>query len=754
MHRTRIMITGLLLSAAVSCPGQSNVLRNGSFEGSLKYWISNEGAKKYWEQGGGYGLTTNGPAVGEFCARITSGELRSTPFPLPAGKPATISLSLRSDEAGTATVRLVPSDRSGAQATGGKYGDEDGIGKAWKRITFTMTPESPGQGNWCLVLNGPKPLYVDGVSVVAGGTPSPAAVASTSPSRGEVSYVPRRKVEITADAVGLPGYTNNGNMLVRGTEVKIETAVSRPLPDTVHRSLFTDHFLLRWELLDYEGLPTAVAPIEKKIQLAAGKTVFESASLKLDHNGLLLARVSVLDATGNVIDQSDAPLTVLPFPKAATTPDLRERFGCSLRGPITTRNAQAIGFRWVRWDAAPMGWNEIQPDGPDQWRWVIPAREEESAEFMAKHGFAVNFVLYRDVPKWAAPEKQAKAVTPGPDAPFWAQPGTGVLPKDMPWPANDPRWQDLSLETSWDRYVKTTVQHYKDAAVVFEFANEPDHGWDAGLYAAMAIRTGRLIKQVNTNAFYLTNQIDPTIRDIQVNFVRQGGAKVVDGHSWHNYGASAMGNADVIKGIRRLFRTGGNPNVKVWFNEGGAFNNSSQDYAALILEPVRPPQLSQATVRSQAEMLTAGADKYIMFHIGYGGFPRSWWDWLYNGGTELWDDDGNPTAAVATWNVLIDQLGLSEPVERIKTETSMVYVFDDLRNKRGVAVAFATAGKTAAVNLTLTGLVARDVMGNDRELKAEGGKTKVELRADGCPVYLFAKSGMSGKELAGKIVRE
>ena len=732
---------GLVFVMQASCFAQANVIRNGNFEGSLKYWISNEGPRKYWEQGGGHGLTTKVPAFGEFCARIASGELRSTPFPLPSGKPVTISLSLRSDDAGagTATIRLTSSDRGADQAMGNKYEHAERVGLKWKRIGFTVRPEPSGQGNWCLVINGPKPLFVDGVSVVA-------AAEAGGPTRNGTGYVPRRPVEITADAIGRPGYASNGNMLARGAEVKIQAAVSNPGADA--RSV-----TVRWELLDYEGQPTAVPSIEKKIDLTAGKTAIESAALRLNHNGLLLARVSALDAAGNLIDRSDAPLTVLPFPKAATTPDMRERFGCSLRGPLTTRLAQAIGFRWVRWGVEPMSWEGVQPEGPNQWRWVIPGREEDSVEFVAKQGFAVNYVLY-SMPKWAAPVKPAQAAAPGPDAPFWAQPGAGVLPKDMPWPAKDPRWQNLSIETSWDRYVKTVTKHYKDAAVVFEFVNEPDHGWDAGLYAALAIRTGRLVKQANPNAFYLTNQIDPTVRDIQINFVRAGGAKVVDAHSWHNYGCAAMGDAETIKTIRRLFRTGGNPNLKVWFNEGGAFNNSSQDYAAPILEPVRPPQLAQATVRSQAEMLAAGADKYIMFHIGYGGGPRSWWDWTFNGGTEIWDDDGNPTAAVATWNVLIDQLGLSEPVERIKTGAYTIHVFEDLRNNRGVAVAYSTAGKAAAFRLALAGVVARDVMANDRELPATDGQTKVELRADGCPLYLFAKDGKSGKDLAGKIVRE
>ena len=86
-------------------------------------------------------------------------------------------------------------------------------------------------------------------------------------------------------------------------------------------------------------------------------------------------------------------------------------------------------------------------------RWETPGREGESVEAHLKQGFAVNFVLY-SIPKWAAPEKTGKAVAPGPDAPFWAQPGTGTLPKDMPWPAQDPRWQDLSIETVTATLVK------------------------------------------------------------------------------------------------------------------------------------------------------------------------------------------------------------------------------------------------------------------------------------------------------------
>lgn len=135
-----------------------------------------------------------------------------------------------------------------------------------------------------------------------------------------------------------------------------------------------------------------------------------------------------------------------------------------------------------------------------------------------------------------------------------------------------------------------------------------------------------------------------------------------------------------------------------------------------------------------------------MFHIGYDN-GRSWWDWLTNGGTELWDEFNQPTVAVATWNVLIDSLGLSDPVARIRGDGFEIHVFQDKRNKRGVLLAYATEGEKK-LQLPVANLVRRDVMGNDVTLKALGGKTSLELPADGRPFYVFTTDKKSGAELA------
>lgn len=722
---------GMIFSAGAA----ENLLRNGNFEGSMCYWITSMDKTKYWEEGKG-ALDDKNPACGQFAARLTKGELRSTPFALEDGKPALISMFLRSDEPGTANVRLVPTDRGAAIGDeGGKYAGKFTVGTEWKRFSLPVTPKRSSKSwNWCLLVKSDSPLYVDGVSVVQGD----------QGETGKDSYVPRRSFEILADAMELPGYLKNGNMMDRDSTVKIRASVSNPGKEAAE-------IIVRWELLDYEGTPFGHAPVEKKITLDAGKTWTDIAELKLDHNGLLLAKVSAVSSSAKTLDSSVVPLTVIPFPKAADKPDMRERIGCSLRGAHTTRLAQKIGFRWVRWGAEPMGWAGIQPKGPDDWQWVLSGREEESIDFLNSHGFAVNFVLY-GMPEWAKPPKsgtqEAKAVG---DLPFWTQPGTALLPKDMPWPANDPRWNDLAQETLWDKYVKAVVTKYKDKSVVWEFYNEPEPAWkDSKLYAAMAKRTGSVVKQANPQAFYLTNQIDPTLRDFHIDFVRAGGAKVVNAHSWHNYGSVSMGGEEIIKVIRKLFKSGGNPNLEVWFNEGGAFSNSAQDYAALILEPVKPSEWANGTVRNIAELFSAGETKHILFHIGYGMGPRSWWDWTFNGGTELWDDDGLPTSAVATWNVLIDQLGLSENVKTVKNDSFTAFVFQDLRNGRGVAV-ISGNGKAVKFSVPLTDIVQRDVMGNDTSLKAEGNATDIALRADSVPVYLFTKDKLNGKDLSEKL---
>ncbi|MFW6164394.1 MAG: hypothetical protein ACODAJ_16615, partial [Planctomycetota bacterium] len=172
--------------------------------------------------------------------------------------------------------------------------------------------------------------------------------------------------------------------------------------------------------------------------------------------------------------------------------------------------------------------------------------------------------------------------------------------------------------------------------------------------------------------------------------------------------------------------------------------NTSHDYPALPLTGRTPAEHAHLTVRSIADMMAAGLDRFILFHIGYEQHGKSWWDWTLSG-TELWDDHGDPTVAVSVFNVLSHHLGLSDYVATVRPPGVTMHVFQDHRNGHGLAIAWSRKGEQT-VTLPLPGVIARDVMGNDHS-PGEG----LALPADGRPFYLFTRPALTGKEMARRL---
>lgn len=683
-----------------------NLIRNGSFEGSLKYWIG--ASKEYWK-GAAVPIEKGNAAFGEYCLKVPADILNSTPFALQPDKPVTVSFSARSAGEGSIYCVARGAARDYYQSTQGHFDFKDATAAGWKRFSHTFTPKAI-DSNWILAFSGSGPFWIDGVVV-------------TQSDRSASVYQPRRALEVTVEAPQLTqaNYTKSGNILKMGEIVPLRIAVSNP--STVARKV-----TLRTQLLDYAGEKAFSAALDQPLAVAADKTVLVTVPMKLTGRGLMLARAQVLDGK-TVIDKSDQPLTALAFPKAATQPDMRERIGASFRGPVSVSNGQQIGFRWCRWWwNADMGWSSVQPDSADKWNWK---EQDEKIALLERHGMAVNYVLY-SMPNWAKAE------------------GSDV-PKDMNWPGSDARWNDLTLVTSWDKYVTATVKRYADKNVVFEFVNEPDNGthWDWDQYIAMAKRTYKVLKAANPKAIMLANATEPTPSGRIQQWFEKGGAQFTDVYTWHNYGSGPIGGASTILPIRRLLKSGGNAKAQIWFNEGGTFGNSSTDYAAPVMGAA-PVDWAHFTVKSIAQLFAAGEDKHILFHTSYDSQGRSWWDWLYNGGAELWDENSQPMVGVPVWNVLADGLGLSTFVQTIKPEGAEMHVFQDERNERGLVVAWSNEG-AKTFKLPLTNVIRRDVMGNDVALKAVGGTTAVVLPADDRPYYFFTSDKQSGAVLAEKL---
>jgi hypothetical protein len=711
MIKTTLCALGLTLGLSGTASAQ-NVIRNGSFEGSRKYWIFTS-STSHWEDKS-VAVSDQQPAFGENSLFLEKDSLTSTPFPLTPGKPARVSFSARSKENGkNLFAQVLVNTRNGKVA--GSF--KTALTTDWKRYTFTFTPGEPGgEHTWMLMLTG-SGVWIDGVSVEPDAGPRAA-------------YEPRRALEVAADWTKPDSYPTDGNLVVLNSEQTIRASVSNPgkVPQTVK---------VRWQMMDYTGKRPIGDPVEKSVTVEPGKVVKESVALKAAERGQMLARVSVLGANGEVLDSSDQPITVMPFPKNASTADWDERIGCSLRGDPTVALARVIGFRWCRWwwgNPYGMCWNGVQPDSADQWAWP-----DEKIDYLANNGFAVNYVLF-GIPEWA----KAKNPTV-----------SKHLPADMQWRSDDPRWEDLSIQTGFDKYITAVVTRYKDKKIAWEAVNEPeihDGGIESDVYFALVKRMSRLVKAADPQAFFMTSSTWGNAPQFQVEFFNKGGGAFVDAYGWHNYGTGPMGNRKMIRTMKTVLKSGGNEKAQIWFNEGGTFVNSSQDYAALIVGKNTPAEWANLTVRSMAEMFSAGHDKHILFHIGYGKSGRSTYDWLTNGGTELWDEFGQPTIGVPVWNVLIDSIGLSDNVERIKNTGFELHVFQDKRNGRGVVVAFATDKNTEkSLVLPVEKVIRRDLMGNDTELPSEGGKTIVEWPEDGRPFYLFTSDKKSGADLAAAL---
>ncbi|MGE5608749.1 MAG: hypothetical protein ACM359_05825 [Bacillota bacterium] len=686
----------IIVSSISVLQAAENRVRNGSFEGSLAYWLDIEKCT----------LLRRDAADGEHYLHIEKDGPRSTPFALPLGRPVRISLWIRSDQNSELRMWIAPSHREIAQEIKAAWNGQMFTAKAtgqWQHVSFDYTAQTRPRPPWwpdsvyILAIGASGSLCIDGVSIA---------------EIGDGVVQPRRAVEVTSDITNLPGYKANGNLLDRSFVAQVRATA-------FNTTRQPQSLTLRWQLMDYEGRRVLSDAIDRRVTILPDQSAIETVPIPLSAVGLMLARVSAIDEHGQVIDQSDAPVTVLPFPKRATLPDPRERFGVSLTGPLSAKLSQKLGFRWCRWWwDVPMSWSSVEKT-PGTYDWP-----DEVVDLLTLRGYSIDYVMY-DPPPWA----QAK----------------DNLPADMQWPANDPRWDDLSIHTNWDRFVSILVKRYARKPIVWEFQNEPDLlKWDPALYTAMVKRTARRVKQANPNAMFLVNCVWPAPTSLQERFFELGGAKFIDCYTYHNYTPGEAASPATIAALRQRFASS-NPTAKLWFNEGWSFVNSSHDDAALALTRLTGAEASHILVRNMADLLAAGQEKFIGFQYANAQGGRSWWDW-YGPGTQLWDDRGDPTAAAVAWNVLIDQLGLSTYVATLRPQGTTLHLFQDDRNKRGVIVAYASHGDVELV-LPIEGMILRNVMGQDTPLKAVSGKTTVRLPADQRPFFLFSQSGASAQEL-------
>ena len=699
----------LLLLVAASAAGADNLIRNGSFEGSLQYW----------PEAGTLVHDDTAPS-GSWCMRLDDKQsLRSMPFTVQPGRRLTIACFAKAASPGEVAINPMPSNREIGQgshwAWNAGHTFRAHVGTSWSRVAIQVDiPALDAKGgfagsdhtwwnltSWIFMLNGPHPLWVDGITVAYDDA-------------GAADYLAQAPLEVTTTVLDLPGYqTPSANLVDPALPLTVRSAVFNPGPAALDA-------VLRLEQLDYRGEHRFGDALEAPLHLEPGHSLVLDRPLTVLGRGLELVRSSVLIA-GKLVASGDQPVTALAFPAHATVPDPRERFGASVFGPRMTDAAQAIGLAYTRW-YPQMNWAEAQPKTADAFSWQTM---DQACAVLWARGITPMAVLH--------------------SIPDWAKGGANqTLPKDMQWAAGDTHWDDAALVTSWDRFVEAIAQHYLGKALVYEFANEPDigAGWDRAIYARLAIRTARLLKRTDPKAVLMVNQTWPGVNDWGRDVARLGVYAACPVHTFHNYTPGELCGVDAVNELTRLFTSFGAPHTTVWFDEGWIFNPSSLDYPARELIEQSPSTVADLTTRTAANLLAGGLERFIPFFIGYEEHGRSYWDWV-GSGTEWWDDHGNPTVAVGVYNVLCHFLGRSHPVARIPTAGALVQVFQDERRGAGVAVAWADA-QSATLALVLPGVQLLDCMGN--ACAQETGI--IALHGAGRPYWLVAPAGCSGEHLA------
>jgi len=682
-----------------------NLVRNGNFEGGMLYWHEQKGKE-----------IVEGGKVGQHALQLKDGNIFSAPMTLERDATYTISLWAKTAEGkGGVSIGMPPMAREVAQSSGRVYSKgaakDTEIGSEWQRVSASFKADVKPVGFWPLptygiTVSGRKgtTTLIDGVTVVKGTEATP-------------DYIPRAAIEVVADPTNLPGYAGAaGNMYKKGATVTLDGYVSNP-------GKSQQEVTVRWQLIDYEGEMPIADPIDTIITLAGGETKVVPVSLPLTANGTVLARVTALNSDGIRIDSSDLPITSLPYEKAATKPNYEERFGGSFAGGVEClERMQRIGFGWTRW-WANQKWQDYEPK-EGQYEWSNDKFEEAWSR-----GISCHVVLYG----W----------------PEWIMDKNHPLPRDMRWKADDPKWEDLSVVTAWDRYVKAAVENFRGKSVVFQIANEPGHdkwmkdGNDFSKeYVKFNLRTARLIKRTDPNAQVSVNNVYLNPSSVNGPLLAAKNFSDFDVWSWHDYHGGRLGDETTMKRMLQMLKGANAEQLEVWFTEGWAFTNT------LVDQPVGPGSLTSvesthAIMNSVAEMTAAGHDKMVLFHLMYGQHGMSFWD--YSGpGVMIFDWYSYPTALVGAWNVINHHIGYSDQIGFVRPPGGNFAVFTDKRNKRGVMIAFADqkAEEDAVIELPMDGLTAEDIQGNPVKLDGR----KLTLSKTGRPVVLHTAGG-SGQPL-------
>lgn len=354
-----------------------------------------------------------------------------------------------------------------------------------------------------------------------------------------------------------------------------------------------------------------------------------------------------------------------------------------------------VGVRWIRlWPPGYTLWRTVEPE-PGRWSWP-----DEKVRALAEAGLGICGML-ESPPAWA-------------------------------------NGADPEYPNQWERYVATTVEHYRPWIRVWEVQNEPDlRYWvskpdgpsRAQVYVETLKRTAAVIKRVDPDAIVMGGSFGgPAAAGTDGEaFVEEmialGALECLDVLSFHYYHGVGYerpmdeGPDPVDASLARLrerMRASGRL-VPIENSEGGIHNPQSclseRPAAPDNPEPMPADQAAMLTARMILAQWAAGVQRFYFYNLFVDGCTvTKTWDGFIEG-------DGQPRPVVAAYAALTHFLGDAtyEQTER-PTEDTWIRWFATPRGR--IAVVYARSGTLAEVRVP-GARQAWDIMGRPIPLRDE-----------------------------------
>jgi hypothetical protein len=738
------------------------LIRNGSFEGSVKYAC--QGGE--WRPLAGRILVdSETAAVGQYSLRkrvvpidspYFNDSVEFAPFLCRRDALYCVSFYAKADADGATVEAWVRGMHPSDNEKWGEYPSTKGprpLRAEWRRYRFffaasrlPLAPEVANSYYLSVRAVGCQQFWLDGVQVeeVPGfDAPTVSAMAKKGGAiPDDVAGFPtafklHAPVEVCAEAVNLPEHN------LYTDEHAVAEVRASIVNDAVPRRM-----KVSWTLLDHRNRPLR-KPSSREKDLAPHEVWLPTETVPLEFKGAYLVRVIVSEPrTAQVINSSDEPVTRLPFDLRGTGNEFDQRFGIALsfskpkvplRSNLGLGLLRRMGFRWVR-NASP-DWAAVEPRRGD-WDW---SQADYDVEFAREQGFR-QFVTIGFYPPWAGGGKFPT-----------------TAPADMQWGPDDPRWDDLGTETSFDAYLKNLAARYKGRVEIYQFGNETTASdgpvVDPKVVFRLCRRATRIIRGIDPSAKILGgNMLYVWNVGFWADVLRAGGLDDMDFFGWDFdcFVKDGIGSG-VMDQLNAVLKKEGGRSIPLFNYESGWGSGWMQDYPA---DPIGGARLDNGAIpdemaRSLVSIFAGGTGHFILHLTAYPeNLMGSFWS-CTRWPTQLYDEQERPRVTLAAYSTIIHYLGLSEfagPVSR-RDWGLEGYAFRDRKGKRAVVAYWSTQPSRQDRPLPLTVptavLTSADVMGRERPLPRDSsGAFRAEVKADRAVTFLVGPPGAGVETLA------